>query len=106
MFSHMRASEDPGFGYTCGYTLKHIDRCAAIVREFIDRLSALPKGHTEQILAEVRRVVVKLNKLTASCDSALIETDQREDLCRLIHTAANNAGLRSGHDMTAEWRKW
>ena len=106
MFSYMKASEDPGFGYACGYALKHIDRCAAITRDFLETLSALPKGQTAKIVAEVKRIVVKLNKLNASCDGALIQTDQREDLCRLIQTAANKAGLKADEDVTAEWREW
>ena len=106
MYSYMKASEEPGFGYACGYTLKHIDRCAAITRDFLETLSALPKGDTANIVAEVKRVIVKLNKLNASCGGALIETDQREDLCLLIQTAAGNAGLEADQDVTAEWRKW
>ena len=36
-----------------------------------------------------------------------IETDQREQLCALIITAANRAGLVSGvYDITEEWREW
>jgi hypothetical protein len=106
MFSYMKASENPGFGYACGYTLKHVDRCAAITRDFLEKLPTLPKGDAEKILAEVKRVVMKLNKLNASCDGALIETDQREELCQLILTAANNAGLKSDKDITAPWREW
>jgi len=106
MFSRMKASEDPGFGYACGYRRKHIDRCAAITRDFVEKLSTVPKGQTAKIAEEVKRVVVKLNKLNASCGGALIETDQREDLCRLIQTAAYNSGLRSDQDVTAEWREW
>ena len=106
MFSYMKASADPGFGYACGYTLKHIDRCAAITRDFLETLSALPKGQTAKIIAEVKRVVLKLNKLNESCGGALIETDQREELCQLIQTAANKAGLKADEDITAEWREW
>jgi hypothetical protein len=54
----------------------------------------------------VKRVVLKLNKLNASCDGALIETDQREDLCELIQTAAKSAGLNSDQDATVSWREW
>jgi hypothetical protein len=106
MFSHMKASEDPGFGYACGYTLKHIDRCAAITRDFLEKLSMVPKGDTAKIAAEVKRVVIKLNKLNDSCGGALIETDQRENLAQLIHAAAYNAGLKSDEDITAPWREW
>lgn len=106
MFTYMKTSEDPGYGYACGYTKKHIDRCAKITREFLQKLSEIPKGQTQKILTEVKRVVVRLNKLNASCDNALIETDQREELCQLILTAAHKAGLKGAEDVTSKWREW
>ena len=55
----------------------------------------------------VKTAVVKLNKLNDRCDGSLIETDQREQLCELIITAARGAGLSSDkYDITEEWREW
>lgn len=101
-----RRAAERGFSTVGEYTLKHIDRCAAITRDFLERLSDVPRTDKEKIVAEVKHVVMKLNKLNASCDGALIETDQREDLCQLIQTAAINAGLKSDEDVTAPWREW
>lgn len=106
MYSYMKASDDPGYGYVCGYTLKHIDRCAAITNAFLKEISSRPKPTTEQALAIVKQTVLKLNKLNASCDETLIETDQREDLCQLIKLAIVNAGFRVNGDITESWREW
>ena len=106
LFSYMKASEDPGRGYACGYQLRHIDRCAAITRDYLKRLASPPMRNQERLLDEIRRVVQKLNRLNASCDGALIETDQREDLCQLILQAARKAGLKSDADVTEAWREW
>jgi hypothetical protein len=107
MFSYMKASEDPGYGYACGYKLKHIDRCAAITREFLDRLSAIPRRDaSSHVIGEVRRVVLRLNKLNKSCGGVLIETDQRELLCQFIFAAARRAGLPVAADITVPWRTW
>jgi hypothetical protein len=106
MVSYMRASEDPGFGYACGYRLKDIDRCAAVVDAFLTELSAIPKAQPELVLRAVKHAVLKLNKLNFSCNGALIETDQREDLCKLISTAAAKKGLELDGDITEPWREW
>ena len=106
MMSYMKASEDPGYGYTCGYQLKHIDRCAAIIDALHAEVSRRPKPTPERVLQSVKRAVSRLNKLNASCGGALIETDQREDLCQLIFAAAHYAGLNVTEDITEQWREW
>ncbi len=106
IMSYMKASENPGYGYTCGYRLKHIDRCAAIINSLQTELSEKPKPTPQRILQSVKRAVLRLNKLNASCGGALIETDQREDLCQLIFVAACAAGLTVTEDITEQWREW
>jgi hypothetical protein len=55
----------------------------------------------------VKTAVVKLNRLNEQCYGCLIETDQREQLCELIISAAKRAGLVSTvYDITEEWRDW
>jgi hypothetical protein len=45
--------------------------------------------------------------LNEQCDGSMIETDQREQLCELLITAASNAGLVSTqYDITEKWRDW
>lgn len=106
MFSYMKASDDPGYGYACGYGLKHIDRCAAIIDAYLARLSSKRQPTPEEGLAIVKQTVTKLNKLNNNCGGALIETDQREILCQLIQLALLGAGLRANGDITEQWREW
>jgi hypothetical protein len=115
MVSYMRygAAEseiDPDFdpAFDAGYTQADIDRCAKIIDAFLATLEGVPRGEkNDPILKAVKAVVVKLNKLNARCDGLLIETDQREQLCALIITAAKRAGLVSSvDDITEQWREW
>ncbi len=99
MASYMTRSAD------CGYTQLHIDRCAAILDGYLAAMTPDRQRTDEQILSLVKQTVLKLNDLNAETGS-LIETDQREDLCQLIQTAATQAGLKTTDDVTEEWRLW
>ncbi len=93
-------------GFEAGYTQDDIDRCAAIVDHFLISLSKT-RGDGEAILETVKDAVLELNTLNDNCDGNLIETDQRETLCELINTAAQDAGLETDlDDVTEEWREW
>ncbi len=94
--------------YDAGYTQKHIDQCSKIIDEFFSALKNTPDlKKNESILKTVKATVVKLNKLNDKCDGSIIETDQREQLCELIITAAKHAGIESNEDdITEEWREW
>lgn len=86
------------------YPLEKVDECGRVIDDF---LAAVAKAGDEQaILAEVKKTVLALNALNDECDGALIETDQREELCELILNAANKAGLATGDDITEQWREW
>ena len=101
---------DPDFDpdFDAEYTQVDIDRCAKIIDGFLASLEDIPKGKEHgSILKAVKAAVTKLNKLNDRCDGTLIETDQREQLCELIITAAKRAGLVSSvYDITEEWREW
>jgi hypothetical protein len=57
--------------------------------------------------ARTQKTILRLNKLNEECDGSLIETDQREDLAKLINLAAKHAGLESSaDDITYKWREW
>jgi hypothetical protein len=59
------------------------------------------------IMAAVKKTILRLNELNEECDGGLIETDQREDLAKLINLAAKQAGLESSaDDITYKWREW
>lgn len=96
---------DPEFD--AGYTQKHVDQCSKIIDDLFDSLKAVSGAkRQESIMKAVKTAVVKLNKLNDKCDGGLIETDQREDFCELIISAAKQAGLESDDDITEEWREW
>jgi hypothetical protein len=99
-------ADDPEFD--AGYTQKHVDQCSVILDEFLALLEKPPETQKNKyIMAVVKNTVLKLNKLNEKCDGGLIETDQREDICKLIISAAHQAGLESGNiDITEEWREW
>jgi hypothetical protein len=101
---------DPEFDpeFDAGYTQKHIDRCSVIIDEFLALLEKVPEAQKNKyIMAAVKKTVLRLNKLNDGCDGSLLETDQREDICELINTAARHAGLESSaDDITEEWREW
>ena len=115
MVSYMKygaaeSEADPDFDedFDAGYTQPDIDRCAAIIDELLASLESVPEPKRNgTILKAVKAAVVKLNRLNDRCDGSLIETDQREQLCELIITAARQAGLVSSvYDITEEWREW
>lgn len=86
------------------YPLERVDQCGRILDAY---LPALRDARGQQaILAEVRKTVLALNVLNDECNGALIETEQREELCDLIQHAACEAGLETGDDVTEQWREW
>ncbi len=114
-------AEDPDFDpdFDAGYVQANIDSCAEILDSYLEALTEAVEGHdleddeddgqafNESILEAVKTVVQALNVLNEQCEGGLIETDQREQLCDLIQTAASEAGLDTeGEDITEEWREW
>lgn len=108
MVSFMKGEDDDDegdSGFDAGYTQDDIDRCAAIIDHYLITL-AKTKGDADAIMEAVKDTVLELNTLNDNCDGSLIETDQRETLCELIITAAQDAGLETDEDITEEWREW
>jgi hypothetical protein len=100
--------DEEGDSFDAGYTKADVERCAAIVDHYLETLSRLEGGDkTAPIMDAVKDAVLELNTLNDACDGNLIETDQRELLCELIITAAQEAGLETDvYDITEEWREW
>lgn len=100
--------DEEGDSFDAGYRKADVERCAAIVDHYLETLSRLEAGDKGPAIMEaVKDTVLELNKLNDSCDGNLIETDQRELLCELIITAAQEAGLETDvYDITEEWREW
>jgi hypothetical protein len=97
---------DPEFD--AGYTQKHVDRLSEIINDFLASLEKTPEAQkNEYIMDAVKKTILRLNELNEEVDGSLIETDQREFLCKLIDLAAGHAGLESSvDDITYEWREW
>jgi hypothetical protein len=97
---------DPGFD--AGYTQEHVDRSSEIIDDFLASLEKIPETQKNKYIIEaVKKTILRLNELNEECDGGLIETDQREDLAKLINLAARHAGLESSaNDITYEWREW
>lgn len=114
-------ADDPDFDpeFDAGYVQANIDSCTEILDSFLKALTDAVAGRSlegdedngkqrnERIMESVKTVVLALNVLNEQCNGGLIETDQREQLCDLIITAAAKAGLDAkDQDITGEWREW
>ena len=97
---------DPEFD--AGYEQRHIDRCSEILESYFSALAGIDQvNRNEAIMSAVKSAVLALNEVNNECDGNMIETDQREQLCEIIISAANNNGLQSSqYDITEEWRDW
>lgn len=108
MIDFMQPFEGDDEGHDVGYTQAHVDQCGKILSAYLAAvLDPAAKGASDRIMAAVKTAVLALNDLNDECDGGLIETDQREDICELIISAAALAGLESEeYDITGEWRDW
>ena len=92
--------------WDAGYSQRHIDRCMAIVDAYLATVGVDSKLPEDEIRAAVKKAVLDLNAVNEKCEGALLETDQREDVCQLLLVGAKKAGLRTDDDITEEWREW
>ena len=106
MYEYLIPEEDDEMeGFVPAYGKKDVKTCEEILLEFIDALSRADENK-EIIMGQVKETVLALNVLNEKCEYELIETDQREDICKLIITAVKVAGLKTDEDVTEEWREW
>lgn len=90
-----------------GYKHASIERCSAIVDAFLTALdSDSQAGNQESILHNVKQTVTALNRLNNDSDGRIIEFDQREQLCSIIHCGVHLAGMETDDDVTQAWREW
>lgn len=90
---------------SASYTKADVEEC----RRLLDRhLVALAGTRDRNSASEcVKATVVKLNLLNEKAGYELIETDQREDICKYIIKAGALLGFNGpGEDVTEEWRDW
>lgn len=102
MVGFMEGDED-GDPDECDYSQAEIDECMSIVDGYLTAIQTAP---SDRWIPLIRETVESLNRLNDRCDGALIETDQREDLCQIILVAARRAGMPEQGDVTEEWREW
>lgn len=100
--SGMRSYMDGG---TASYSENDIDRCRAIL---ISHAQTLEQAKDRAAALElVKATVTRLNRLNQDAGQDLIETDQREEICRFIIQAGAIMGFNSeNEDVTEEWREW
>ena len=94
-------------GEDCGYTKKDVTKCGELVVDYLTSLSKLKNPNDAEIMKQVKKLVLALNKLNEKTDYSLIETEERESLWEIIQDAAVASGLQDcPDDVTGEWREW
>ena len=95
------------------FSEKHIEKCADLMRKYGNTLSGLtePQGASrdKKIMAAVKKLTLALNKLNEKTDYAMLETDERENICVLVQDFAVACGLTDipeDDDVTGEWREF
>ena len=88
-----------------GYSEADVETCRRLLEEHLDALSGA--RHRDAANDCVKATVLKLNKLNEKAAYELIETDQREDICKYLMRAGALLGFnREDEDITEEWRDW
>jgi len=91
----------------CTYTLRDVETCAMLLRNYLGELCAMWNPTDDRILQSAKQLVLALNRLNESTDFSIIETDQREAICQLIQESAVECGLKEyEEDITEQWRQW
>ena len=89
------------------YTEDDVSALEAILSGYVSALASLTEPSDEQIMDEVRKVVLILNEMNENSAGELIETEEREMLWEVIQKSAEDCGLRDvPDDVTEEWREW
>lgn len=92
-------------GEDAAFSAFDVESCKMILKDYLDALAALTDPTDEEIMEQVKQVVLALNELNEETEYALIETSERESICILIQDAAEACGLRAEiDDVTEEWR--
>lgn len=108
-FGGADGEDDPDYdpAFDAGYTEEHLQACERILDGYLAAVARAGGPERDaQIMTAVEEAVLGLGELNRSCDERLIETEEREQLCALIHAAARRAGLDREGDLTWEWREW
>jgi len=95
---------DPQFD--AGYDQGHVDECDQLLSKFLRDARADEGAEDSVLMKHVEHVVLALNSLDEKCGFSLIETDQREAICKLIDRTMTLSGMTPVDDCTEEWREW
>ncbi len=88
------------------YTDDDVAEVKALLDSYVDALAALQNPNDEEIMAQVKAVVLSLNEMDDAKDN-FIETEEREWLWEVIQRSAEDCGLQIvPDDVTEEWRCW
>ena len=91
----------------CEYTEEEVEACKELICTYLDALNAMEEPADEDIMEQVKILVLALNELNEKTDYVLIETDAREAIWEIIQESAVACGLQEyGDDITEEWREW
>jgi hypothetical protein len=94
------------------YTKENCLAAQTILDELLTDLAELGENASEeQKIKLFERAVISLNELNDQIDGALIETEEREELCELFNQVAIHAGIDpskygEGEGPASEWRDW
>ncbi len=101
MLEFIEEDEEPA------YSRKDVKTCEALLLGYVRALKALKKPSDDEIMAQVKAVVLALNELNETTGGEMIETGEREAICEVIQEAAKLCGLRNiPEDVTEAWREW
>lgn len=87
------------------YRAPAIERCLAIVDEFVAVTVGPDARSTEVVCAAVTKCVLALNELNDECDEQLIESGERDCLFALLEAAAARGGV-AVEDAIGAVRDW
>lgn len=89
------------------YTKEDVQKCENLIHRYLDSLGAMSDPTNEDIMEQVKLLVLALNELNEATDYTLIETEAREAIWEVIQTSAVDCGLQDApEDVTEEWRDW
>lgn len=90
-----------------GYTKEDVQACENLMHRYLDSLGAMSNPTNDDIMEQVKELVLALNELNEATDYSLIETEAREAIWEVIQTSAVDCGLQDApEDVTEEWRDW
>ncbi len=87
------------------YNKADVEKCRRLLDQHLVAISGARDRNSAKEC--VKATVMKLNELNEKAGYELIETDQREDICKYLIRAGALLGFNGpDEDVTEEWRDW